>query len=195
MKQALSNLLNDFLSAIFFFAVYSLTGSIVAGTAIAITIGVAQFLRLKLAGRAIEPMQWLALGLVVVLGAATLLTQSPRFMMLKPSVIHFAVAALMLRRGWMSRYLPAIVRENVPEAVITGAGYSWAGLMILLGATNLVIATQFDIRVWAWFISFGSIGAKVAAFLLQYAVFRTMIRRKLRNATGVVGRPSSMPYA
>ena len=193
MKQALSNLLNDFLSAIFFFGVYSLTGSIVAGTAIAIAIGVAQFLRLKLAGRAIEPMQWLALGLVVVLGTATLLTQSPRFMMLKPSVIHFAVAALMLRRGWMSRYLPVIVRENVPEAVIIGAGYSWAGLIAALGATNLVIATQFDIRVWAWFISFGAIGAKVAAFLLQYAVFRTMIRRKLRNATAAAIRAAGSP--
>ena len=33
MKQALRQLINDFLSAIFFFAVYSLTGSIVAGTA------------------------------------------------------------------------------------------------------------------------------------------------------------------
>jgi len=193
MKQALSNLLNDFLSAIFFFAVYSLTGSIVAGTAIAIAIGVAQFLRLKLARRAIEPMQWLALGLVVVLGTATLLTQSPRFLMLKPSVIHFAVAALMLRRGWMSRYLPVIVRENVPEAVIIGAGYSWAGLIAALGATNLVIATQFDIRVWAWFISFGSIGAKVAAFLLQYAVFRTMIRRRLRNATAAAVRGAGSP--
>jgi len=193
MKQALSNLLNDFLSAIFFFAVYSLTGSIVAGTAIAIAIGVAQFLRLKLARRAIEPMRWLALGLVVVLGTATLVTQSPRFMMLKPSVIHFAVAALMLRRGWMSRYLPVIVRENVPEAVIIGAGYSWAGLIAALGATNLVIATQFDIRVWAWFISFGAIGAKVAAFLLQYAVFRTMIRRKLRNATAAAIRAAGSP--
>jgi predicted dienelactone hydrolase/intracellular septation protein A len=193
MKQALSNLLNDFLSAILFFAAYSLTGSIVAGTTIAIAIGVAQFVRLKLAGRAIEPMQWVALGLVVVLGTATLLTQSPRFMMLKPSFIHFAVAAVMLRRGWMSRYLPATVRTNVAEAVIIGADYAWAGLMVVLGATNLVIATQFDIRIWAWFISFGSIGAKVAAFLLQYAVFRTMIRRKLRSATGAAVRAAGSP--
>ena len=196
MKRALSNLLNDFLSAIFFFAVYSLTGSIVAGTAIAIAIGMTQFLRLKLARRAIEPMQWLSLGFVVVLGSATLLTHSPRFMMLKPSVIHFAVAAVMLRRGWMSRYLPAIVHENVPEGMIVGAGYAWAGLMVVLGLANLVIATQFHIRVWAWFISFGSIGAKVAAFLLQYAVFRMMVRRKLRSATAgsitAAGSPSTL---
>ena len=198
MKQALRQLANDFLSAIFFFAVYSLTGSIVAGTAIAIAVGAAQFVRLKLAHRAIEPMQWMSFGLVIVLGTMTLLAQNPRFMMLKPSFIHFAVAAVMLRCGWMSRYLPAIVLENVPETVIIGAGYAWAGLMFVLGATNLVIATQFDIRVWAWFISFGAIGAKAAAFLLQYAVFRVIIRRRLRStasaALDVVAPPSSMPY-
>jgi len=188
MKQALRQLANDFLSAIFFFAVYSLTGSIVAGTSIAIAVGAAQFVRLKLARRSIEPMQWMSLGLVIALGTLTLVAQTPRFMMMKPSFAHFAVAAVMLRRGWMSRYLPAIVRDNLPEAVITGAGYAWAGLMAVLGAANLVIATQFDISVWAWFISFGAIGAKLAAFLLQYAVFRTMIRQRIRSAaTPAVG--------
>ncbi|MBV8335956.1 MAG: septation protein IspZ [Alphaproteobacteria bacterium] len=182
MKQALRQLINDFLSAIFFFAVYSLTGSIFAGTVIAIAVGAAQFIRLKRARRPIEPMQWMSFGLVLVLGTATLLAQSPRFMMLKPSFVHFAIAAVMLRRGWMTRYLPAIVHENLPERVIIGAGYAWAGLMIGLGAVNLVIATQSDIRVWAWFISFGAIGAKLAALLLQYAVFRMIITRKLRRA-------------
>ena len=182
MKQALRQLINDFLSAIFFFAVYSLTGSIVAGTVIAIAVGAAQFIRLKRARRAIEPMQWMSLGLVLVLGTATLLAQSPRFMMLKPSFVHFAIAAMMLRRGWMTRYLPAIVHENVPETLIIGAGYAWAGLMVVLGAINLVLAAQSDIRVWAWFISFGAIGAKLAAFLLQYAVFRMMVQRRLRRA-------------
>jgi len=153
----------------------------VAGTAIGIAVGSAQFVRLKLARRAIDPIQWMSLGLVIVLGAATLLTQNPRFMMLKPSFVHFAIAAVMLRRGWMRRYMPAIVHENVPEGVIVRAGYAWASLMVVLGAANLMIATQSDIKVWAWFISFGAVGAKVAAFLLQYAVFRTIISRVLRR--------------
>src|SRR5215472_3600507 len=186
MRQALRQLISDFLSAICFFAVYSLTGSIFAGTAIAIAVGAAQFVRLKRARRAIEPMQWMSLGLVLVLGAATLLTQSPRFMMLKPSFVHLAIAAVMLRRGWMTRYLPTIARENVPERVIIGAGYAWAGLMVALGAINLVLATQSDIRVWAWFISFGAIGAK-------YAVFRMMITRKLRITRATMATASAGP--
>jgi hypothetical protein len=37
-----------------------------------------------------------------------------------------------------------------------------------------------SVEVWAWFASVGAIGAKVVAFLAQYLMFRTLIRRKLR---------------
>ena len=57
-------------------------------------------------GRPIDAMQWLALGLVAVLGAATLITQNGRFIMAKPTAIHWAIGTVMLRRGWMARYLP-----------------------------------------------------------------------------------------
>jgi intracellular septation protein len=193
MKQALRQLINDFLSAIFFFVAFSLTGSIVAGTTIAIAVGAVQLIRLKRARQAIEPMQWMSLGLVLVLGAATLLSQNPRFMMLKPSFVHLAIAAVMLRRGWMTRYLPAIARENLPETVIIGAGFGWAGLMAALAIANILIATQLDIRIWAWFISFGAIGAKLAALLLQYVAFRMMVTRKLRGTRAVIVTASAGP--
>jgi len=182
VKQALSHLLNDLLSAILFFAVYLVSGNIMAAAAVAIAVGLAQLVGRKLAGRRIEPMQWMILGLVLVLGTATILTQGPRFMMVKPSIGHFAVALIMLRRGWMTRYLPEIVTQNVAEAVIVAAGYAWAGLLAAIGIVNLGFAAHGDIALWAWFISVGSIGAKTAAFALQYAVFRALVRRRLAQA-------------
>jgi len=179
MKRALTHLLNDLLSAILFFAVYLISGNIIAAAAIAIAVGLAQLGAMKLAGRRIEPMQWMILGLVLVLGTATILTESPRFMMVKPSIGHFAVALIMLRRGWMSRYLPEIAAQNLPEPVIVAAGYAWAGLLAAIGIVNLGFAAYGDIVIWAWFISAGSIGAKIGAFALQYAVFRTLVRRRL----------------
>ena len=110
---------------------------------------------------------------------ATMLTQSPRFLMVKPTIVHFAVAAVMLRRGWMIRYLPEIVRQNVPEATIVAAGYAWAALLAALGLTNLIIALRFDFVTWAWFVSVGSVGAKLAAFALQYGIFRVIIRQRI----------------
>ena len=64
MRQALWQLLNDFLSAILFLVVYLVSGNLVIAAALAIAVGVAQLARLKLTGRPIEPMQWMSLGLV-----------------------------------------------------------------------------------------------------------------------------------
>ena len=186
MKEALTHLLSDLLSAILFFAIYLITDNIVAAAAIAIVVGLAQFARAKLAGRRIEPMQWMILRVVLVLGTATMLTQSPRFMMVKPSIGHFAVALIMLRRGWMTRYLPEIAVQNLPEGVVAAAGYAWAGLLAAIGIANLGFAAYGDVAVWAWFVSVGSIGAKIVAFALQYAVFRTLVRRN-------TGRRLAMP--
>src|ERR1700719_38999 len=97
MKQALSQLLGDFLSAILFLVTYLLSGDITLAAAIAIAAGLVQLGALKFRGRHIEPMQWMSLGLVVVLSGATILTQSPQFVMVKPSIVHFAIAAV--RRG------------------------------------------------------------------------------------------------
>lgn len=182
MQTALRQLLSDFLSAIVFLVVYGLSDNIYLATAAAVGVAAAQVAIMKSRGQPIDAMQWLVLGLVLVLGAATLITSDSRFIMVKPSIIHCAVGAVMLRRGWMIRYLPPIARDNLPESVMVTAGYAWAALMFALGFVNLVIATGFSFRVWAWFITFGAIGAKIAAFLIQYAVFRTIIGRKLRAA-------------
>jgi intracellular septation protein A len=102
--------------------------------------------------------------------------------MVKPTIVHFAVAAVMLRRGWMIRYLPEIVVQNVPEPAIVAAGYAWAGLLAAIGLANLIIALRFDFATWAWFISVGAIGAKLAAFALQYGVFRAIVRQRIAQS-------------
>jgi intracellular septation protein len=182
VKQALRQLLSDLLSAILFLVAYAVSGSLFVAVGIAVTAGLAQLASLGLMGRRIEPMQWMSLGLVVVLGGATMLTQSPRFMMIKPTIVHFAVAAVMLRPGWMIRYLPEMVVRNVPEPAIVAAGYGWAALLAALGLANLFIALRFDIAVWAWFISVGSVGTKLAAFVIQYGVFRAIVRQRLAQS-------------
>lgn len=182
MRTALTQLLSDFLSAIVFLIVYGLTGDLIVATVVAIGVGVVQLATMWLRGLPIDIMQWLALGLVLAFGGATLLTSDSRFMMVKPSVIHCALGVVMLRRGWMMRYLPPIARDNLPESVMVTAGYAWAALMLGLGLLNLFVAMTFDFRVWAWFISVGAGGAKIAAFLLQYVVFRSIVVRKLRAA-------------
>ena len=182
MRTALARLLSDFLAAIVFLAIYGLTDNLYWATGAAIAVSLAQFAAAKIRGRPVDAMQWLVLFMVVVLGSATLITQDSRFIMVKPSIVHFAIGAVLLRRGWMIRYLPPIARDHIPESVLVVSGYAWAALMFFLGALNIAIAWTLPFKVWAWFISIGALGAKIVAFFVQYAVFRIVVRRRLRAA-------------
>ena len=79
----------------------------------------------------------------------------------------------------MLRYLPEIALRNVPEPTIVAAGYAWAGLLAVLGLTNWFVALRLDFATWAWFVSVGAGGAKLAAFALQYGVFRAIVRQRI----------------
>lgn len=183
MQTALRQLSLDFLSAIVFLCVYALTENLYLATGLAVAVSVAQIALAKLRGERVDAMQWLVLFLVLVLGGATLVAHDSRFIMLKPTLTHSAVAVVMLRPGWMARYLPPIALENLSRRFIVGAGYCWAAWMLTLALANLVVATTLSFQAWAWFVGVGMIGAKILGVLVQYAVARTLIARKLRAAT------------
>jgi intracellular septation protein len=126
-------------------------------------------------------MTYASLALVIVLGSATLLTHDPRFVLAKPAIGHFAIGAIMLKRGWLLRYLPAIVTETIPEYV-TVAGYAWAALMFALGAGTIGVALTGDMKLWTFYVTVVLVGAKFAAFAIQYVAFRLLIGSRLRAA-------------
>ena len=94
----------------------------------------------------------------------------------------------MLRRGWMDRYLPAVAHENLSPHIIVASGYAWAILMFCLGIANLVVAADCSRQNWVLFVTLVPLTAKFAAFGLQYAVFRSLIVRRLRST-----RPAAVP--
>jgi intracellular septation protein len=181
MQTALLQLAEDFLSAFVFLGIYLATKNLPLAVGAAMAVAVVQFALAKRRGRRLEAMQWLSLGLVIVLGAVTLITNDSRFMMAKPSFIHFAIGAVMLRPGWMDRYLPPLVRDNLPQQIIVLTGYAWAALMFALGLANLYVAANYSPIVWGYFLSIGATGAKIVAFFAQYVVFQILVRRRLRE--------------
>ena len=163
MTSVFARLGSDFLSSIVFLIVYGVSGDVVLATAVGIAAAIAQVIYARVRGKPLGFMTWASLALVIVLGSATLLTKDPRFVMFKPSIAHFAIGAVMLKRGWMLRYMPPIVVENIP-GLITKAGYAWAALMFALGLGNIAIAMTGDIKMWALYVSVIAFGAKIAAF-------------------------------
>jgi intracellular septation protein len=186
MKDALVKLGTDFLSAIVFLTIYLTTGNVVLATSVAIAGAVAQVVYSRVRGRPLGFMTYASLALVIVLGSATLLTNDPRFVLAKPSIAHFAIGAIMLRRGWMLRYMPPLVAEIIPE-YITIAGYSWAALMFALGLGTIAVASTGDLKLWAIYVSVVLIGAKLTAFAVQYVAFRFLVINRIRAARASAG--------
>lgn len=187
MKSVFAKLATDFFSTIVFLLVYLVSDNVALATMVAIAGAVAQFVYARIKQQNLDVMTYASLALVILLGGATLLTKDPRFVLVKPSIAHFAIGAIMLRKGWMLRYSPDIVRDNIPH-LVTIAGYAWAALMFALGLGTIAVAMTGDIKLWAFYVSVVAVGAKVAAFALQYGVFRIVITRKLR-AEARAGNP------
>ena len=181
MKDVFARLASDFFSTIVFLTLYLITDNVVLATSVAIAGAVAQVIYSRVNGKPLGFMTYASVGLVIVLGGMTLLTHDPRFVLAKPAIGHFAIGIIMLKRGWMLRYMPPIVTETVPEYV-TIAGYAWAALMFALAAGTIAVASTGDLKLWAFYVSVVLIGAKVAAFAVQYVAFRFLVTNRLRAA-------------
>ena len=186
MREVFVRLGTDFLSAIVFLVLYLATGNVVLATTVAIAGAMAQVIYSRIKGKPLGFMTYASLGLVIVLGAATILTNDPRFVLAKPSIAHFAIGLIMLKRGWMLRYVPPVVVETIPEYV-TAAGYGWAGLMFVLGLGTIAVALTGDIRLWTIYVSVVLVAAKVAAFAIQYVAFRLLVTGRIRAARAAAG--------
>ena len=81
-------LLLDFFPIALFFIVFKVYG-IYAATAIAIVATVLQIAWMRYKNGRVDTMQWISLGVIVVFGGATLLTQDETFIKWKPSVLYW----------------------------------------------------------------------------------------------------------
>ena len=181
MKNVFARLASDFLSTIVFIAIYFATGNVLLATGVAIVGAIGQVIYSRIKGKELGYMTWASLGLVIVLGGATLLTHDPRFVLAKPAIGHVAIGLIMLKRGWMLRYMPPIVSQTIPEYV-TFAGYAWAVLCFVLAAGTVGVAMTGDMSLWAFYVTFVLVGAKIAAFAIQYAAFRILVGSRIRAA-------------
>ena len=178
--QAAKLLLLDLASTFFFLLVYLLTKNITLSVLLGMALGAAQIGWEFVRNKPIDTMQWLSLFLVLGAGTATLLTNDPRFVMIKPSVIYCVVGTVMLKRGWMNRYLPPVAIELIPD-IATIFGYVWAGLMFFSAGLNLIVAYNFSVATWAAFMSIYGIVSKLTVFLIGYVTMRTIaVRRRAR---------------
>lgn len=169
----------DLASTLVFLVLFLLTHNTALSVGLGIAFGVAQIGIQVVRGKTIDTMEWLSLFLVVAAGTATLLTHDPRFVLFKPSVIYAIIGVVMLKPGWLNRYLPEIARTVVPDVAII-VGYVWAGLMFVSAAVNAFVALTCEVTTWAVVMPVFGIVSKVVVFLGGFAALRLMARRRIR---------------
>ena len=169
-------LIEDMLPTIAFAILVALHVDIRIATAVSAAISVAQLVIYKARKRPIAPLQWASLGLVLVFGTAGILTNDARFLMAKPTLIYAIIGAVMLKRGWMLRYLPPMA-EGRGEGAMIAFGYVWAGLMFVTGIANLVVAIAFPAS-WPLFLATFPTFSKIGLFAIQYLTVRHFAMRQ-----------------
>ena len=157
-------LLADMAAGLLFFAVLASTKDIYKATFAGVVFGVAIASWLWIKTRKLEMMQLLGLGLVLVMGSATILFHDPRFVMYKPTVYYLCMGVVMLKPGWMYRYMPKPSNaQQLPAASVSArrrfievAGSVYCAVTLGMALLNAVLALYANQKTWALFNAAGA---------------------------------------
>lgn len=192
-------LLLDFLPIILFFATFKLAegrpdeaaafatdhfGFLVSGgvvgrseapvllaTVVVIVATMLQVLYLKLRGRKVDTMLWVSLGLVTVLGGATIWFHNETFIKWKPSVLYWVMGlALWLSQAFFGKnLLKTLIGDQLPlpPEMWRRMNLMWVAFFAFMGVLNLYVAYNYSTSAWATFKVFGTTGLMLAFTVAQ----------------------------
>ena len=106
LVHAGTHLLVDLASTVLFLTVVLVTKDVHVAVSCGIGLGSAQIGWRFARREPIDIMQRLSLVAVIGSGVATIMSDDPRFVMVKPTLIYFVAGVIMLKPGWMNWYLP-----------------------------------------------------------------------------------------
>jgi intracellular septation protein len=147
----------------------------IAGTVVALAVVGYELVR----GKKVAALQWISLASVLLTAAATLFTGDPRFVMAKPTIVYLIVGSVMLRKGWLNRYIMPEQQALVGD-VMDRFGMIWAALMFTSAALNLVVAVFFT-AWWPLFIGIFPLASKFGLFAIHIAVVHFIGQARLRR--------------
>ena len=147
---------------------------VLLATVVVILATFSQIAWLRLKGRKVDTMLWVSLGLVTVLGGATIYFHSESFIKWKPTVLYWVMGAALLigqlvfRKNGIKSLMGA--QMTLPEATWRVVNFSWVGFFTVMGVLNLWVAFNFDTATWVNFKLFGGLGLMLV-FVLAQAVY------------------------
>lgn len=144
---------------------------VLLATIVVIIATLLQVATLKVLRRKVDVMLWVSLGLVVVLGGATIWFHSETFIKWKPSVLYwFMGLAFWVSQTFFKRNLLQMLmggQLELPQPVWRRLSVAWIAFFVLMGVLNLYVAYSFSTASWVNFKLFGGIGLMLVFTLAQ----------------------------
>lgn len=168
-------LLFDFFPILLFFVCYKFFG-IYSATAVAMAGSLFQVILHRIRHQRYEKLHLISLGLILVLGSATLFFHNPWFIKWKPTGIYWLSALVFLGSSFIGKkpIIQKMMGNNIqlPVKIWHRLNIAWAVYFTIMGGLNLYVAYYFDTDVWVNFKLFGGAGFMLIFVFLQ-AIYLT----------------------
>lgn len=165
----------DLLPVILFFVGFKLYG-IFAATAIAIAATLAMIVYAKLRHGKIEKMLLINGVVISVLGGITLLLHDKTYILWKPTVLYWLLAAVLLiaqlffKKNFIQQMMGKMMQA--PASIWTKLNWVWVIFLVALGFLNLYVAFNYSENTWVNFKLFGVTGMMFVFVILQTLALR-----------------------
>jgi len=165
MKQLL-----EFIPVILFFITYKLY-DIYTATAVIIVATIIQVTITWFKYKKVEPMQWITLGLIVVMGGATIYLQNEQFIKWKLTVIEWLFGLAFLGSQFFAKktFVERMMGANLelPTPVWKKLNFAWATFFISVGFINIYVMQNYNTDDWVTFKTFGVPGLMLIFIVIQ----------------------------
>jgi intracellular septation protein len=144
---------------------------VLLSTLVVIAATALQVAWLKALGKKIDTMLWVSLGLIVVLGGATVWFHNETFIKWKPSVLYWVMALAL----WASANLfgKDILRKMIgdqlklPDPIWKRLTLLWCAFFAVMGVINILVAYNFSTDSWVNYKLFGGTGLMIIFMIGQ----------------------------
>lgn len=158
---------------VIFFAVFKWVG-IYPAIATAMLLYMAQLSYQWFTHKRIEALQWVTLGMVLILGGASLFFHNELFFKWKPTVVYIIFAAGILISPYYT-HTPTIQKLlgqqlSLPKRIWSQLDIAWALFFVVCALLNVLIAYSYPTETWVYFKLFGSL-LLIGLFILAQAIW------------------------
>ncbi len=163
-------LLFDFLPILLFFIAFKLKG-IYFATAIIMVATLLQVIYTKITKNKIETIHIVTLGMILVLGGATIFLENEMFIKWKVTAVNWIFSLIFVGSHFIGKktVIERLMSKSItlPTLIWKRLNASWACFFAMLGTLNLYVIYNYDTNTWVNFKLFGVLGITILFVIIQ----------------------------